>query len=129
MNKVKPTDKQKRFIKLKTENPRLSNTQAAIQAGYSEATAVNARRDILEKPGVKQFLALLAPDDKIAKTINEGLDAYKRDHYSGEFEPDFAERRQTAKLLTELKGYKSEQTTNQLNIGEMSIRFVERTDA
>lgn len=49
--RVKPTDKQKAFVKAKLENPGISNYQAAIRAQYSPNTAKNAQKRIVEKDG------------------------------------------------------------------------------
>lgn len=120
---IKTTDKQKRFIQAKVEHPGISDRQAALQAGYAPETADNASRNITERPGVQAFLKMLAPDDKVAKVLNEGLDAWKQDQYTGGLLPDFGERRQYAKEIATLKGYHNEQVT-QVNVGEMSLTFI-----
>ena len=55
------TQKQRTFAHAWIENGG-NDYQAAIDAGYSQATAKNARKNILEKRGVKEYIAKLQAD-------------------------------------------------------------------
>jgi len=104
-NKVKPTDKQKLFVKAKIENPGISNQKAALMAGYSPNTAKDAGTAILEKTGVQQFIEKLASDDMLSKKLNEGLESYKID-ITGDKQPDFKTRLSYIQEIVGIKGYK-----------------------
>ncbi len=73
----KLTVKQKMFIAEKLKGA--SNTQAALTAGYSPATAVAAGRNILDNKNVRsEFQRLfdqVVPNEKLVQRIGEGLDA------------------------------------------------------
>ena len=87
-----------------------SSRQAALDAGYAEHTA-NKPKDILETKSMRAALQeLIAPVEKIALRINEGLDAMKTEFakFEGQISDtrdcvDFAERRQYAELACKLK--------------------------
>lgn len=84
--------------------------KAALDAGYSKNTAQHPA-DVLETQSMRQALrGLLAPPEKIAQRINEGLDAMKTEFakFEGAITDtrecvDFAERRQYAELACKLK--------------------------
>lgn len=84
--------------------------QAATEAGYAQHTA-NKPSDLLETKSMRSALkGLLAPVEKIALRINEGLDAMKTEFakFEGGISDsqdcvDFAERRQYAELACKLK--------------------------
>lgn len=87
-----------------------SARKAALDAGYAEHTA-NKPADILETKSMRAALKeLIAPVEKIALRINEGLDAMKTEFAKSEGAitdsrdcVDFAERRQYAELACKLK--------------------------
>lgn len=84
--------------------------QAALDAGYSPNTAQHPA-DVLETKSMRAALKdLIAPVEKIALRINEGLDAMKTEFakFEGKISDskdcvDFAERRQYAELACKLK--------------------------
>jgi O6-methylguanine-DNA--protein-cysteine methyltransferase len=84
---------------------------AAIDAGYSPNTAQHPS-DLLDTSAMRKALAaLLAPAEKIAKRINEGLDAMETKffQFQGEVTESrnvvaWGERRQYAELAARLKG-------------------------
>ncbi len=115
MKKVKPTDKQKLFVKAKLENPGISNYKAAIKAGYSPNTAKDSGSAILAKSGVQAFIEKLASDDVISKKLNEGLEAYKVD-ITGDRSPDFRTRLAYIQEMLGVKGYKQTENPQQTNI-------------
>ena len=98
--------------------------EAMVQAGYSPETAKTPQK-LTESDGFKEFVHLLPDDKKIALTLHRGLEATKRDHFTGEMEIDFSERRQTAKLITELKGYHRQEfnINQQFNADSMKVEF------
>ncbi len=57
----------------------LTARQAALEAGYTENTASNAKRDLLEKPALKAAFADLMraqiPDELVIQRLREGIDA------------------------------------------------------
>lgn len=84
---------------------------AAIDAGYSPNTAQHPS-DLLDTAAMRKALAsLLAPAEKIAQRINEGLDAMETKffQFKGEVTESrrviaWGERRQYAELAARLKG-------------------------
>lgn len=107
--KVKPTEKQIRFVQGKMEGK--STTQAALDAGYSPNTAKNPTKDILAKPGVQEYAnklgALLeargVTDELITQKLEEGLASHKGGMNN---DPDYKTRLDYLKYMAELKGHK-----------------------
>lgn len=109
------TAKQRKFIQGRLTGK--SSARAARDAGYSESTARKANRDILRAPVVQSVLVQLMEragvrDRKLAKRINEGLDATYTHcaTYEGKFTDklvlvDYPERREMVELALTLKGY------------------------
>ena len=125
MSKSKLTDKQRAFVKAKLETPGISNYQAAIKANYSPNTAHNSDRDILAKPGIREYLDHVAPDEKLAFRLGEGVDGEKTDQFSGEKLPDLKTRLDYIKEILELKGYKTVVNLQQFNVGgDLGIEFI-----
>jgi phage terminase small subunit len=120
----KLTDKQRAFVKNKLENPGISNYQAAIKAGYSTNTALDAKKNILDKHGIRALIERLIGDDVLAAKLNEGTEAYKQNNFTGEITPDYAVRRLYLSDILELKGYKQVNVLQQFNVGgDMSLEF------
>lgn len=117
------TTKQKKAALLIAENH--GNVSKAMkEVGYSPNT-YKKPSNLTRSNGYKEFVGLLAEDKLVADKVNEGLEAYERDHFSGEIMPDFSERRQTAKLIGEFKGYlKNDITVNQnFDVKDMKIEI------
>jgi hypothetical protein len=84
--------------------------RAALDAGYSPNTAQHPA-DLLQTKSVRAAMrALIAPIEKIAQRINEGLDAEKTEFakFEGQISDsrnciDFGERRQYAELACKLR--------------------------
>lgn len=84
---------------------------AALEAGYSPQTAAHPE-DLLDTVGMRKALAhLIAPPEKIAQRINEGLDAMETKFFQFEGMVSdsrdviaWGERRQYAELAARLKG-------------------------
>jgi phage terminase small subunit len=81
--KVKPTEKQKRFVREKLKGK--SNRRAALDAGYSPNTAKNPHQDILAKPGTQNAIEKLRSEFKklgfdeklVAKRLYDSMFAEK----------------------------------------------------
>jgi len=124
----KLTSKQREFIKQKLENPGISNSRAAIAAGYSPNTAKNALKNIIENRGTQKFIERLANDDVLAFKLNEGLEAYRVD-ITGDKQPDFKTRLEYIREMLGLKGYKTEPPNlNQVNV-DMNLEFIGKDES
>jgi hypothetical protein len=75
-SKRKPSAKQIKLAQIKLEKPGLSKYQQAIEAGYSPNSAKNPQ-DIEQTDSWKALMEQYFPDDKLAKKIDEGLEATK----------------------------------------------------
>ncbi|MCR4307657.1 MAG: terminase small subunit [Candidatus Berkelbacteria bacterium] len=114
----KLTDKQRKFISHKIEGK--SSRQAALDAGYSINTAINATTDILASPAVQDvWLKTLEmagiTEDAIAKKIKEGLDAHKIHGTDSDFieVPDFSTRHKYVETSLEQLGRKNKDSVPQ----------------
>jgi hypothetical protein len=108
-NRVKLKPRQVKLLEGLVEGK--SMRSAALGAGYSANTA-NHASDLLDTVGMRAALAnLLAPPEKIAQRINEGLDAMETKFFQFEGQVTdhrdviaWSERRQYAELAARLKG-------------------------
>ena len=72
-----PTHKQIKAAKLISEN-RMTQGQALKEAGYNVGVQKNPQR-VTESLGFQEVLARYVDDDKLARVLNEGLEAKKID--------------------------------------------------
>lgn len=86
---VKHTDRQALFLKIKAENPGMTNSEAARKAGYAEATVRSSKvskgvrtslQEAMEKAGLT--------DEYIAKRIHEGTQAFKKTYVNNKHSKD-----------------------------------------
>lgn len=87
----KPTRKQKRAVKLLSDNVGMSVGEAMRQAGYSELTAENPDH-LTKAKGFAELVEEYLPDWRLAEVHAAGLDAVKttRDKYGEKYEdPDY----------------------------------------
>ena len=119
--KVKPTEKQKRFVREKLKGK--SSYRAATDAGYSPNTAVNANQDILEKPGTQSVIASLKGEMKklgfdeklVARRLNDSMFAEKLNNKGDSYTDWNAVHRSIDKFLS-LNEIASETIKNQHDI-------------
>lgn len=112
-------------IALENKTPR----QAALAAGYSERMADNPG-ELLDTIAMREALGrLLAPPEKIAQRINEGLDAMETKFFQFQGEVTgmrnviaWSERRMYADLAAELKGLKPSQKIE--HSGDMTHKVI-----
>lgn len=89
----------------------MSNYQAAVQAGYSHSTAINAKKNI-EKHGVRKLMEEIMEDRglsdiKLVEILKEGLqESTKTCNAGGNFItiPDYAVRHRYLETALKLKG-------------------------
>ena len=107
------TDRQKKYINERSKGK--NKKQSALDAGYSESTALRVKQHI-ETPEVRAAFAVIIrkriPAEKIAKRISEGLDAIETKFFQHEGvitdQRDviaWSERRQYAALAAEFGDY------------------------
>lgn len=93
----------------------LSPRRAALEAGFSEGTADNARKDVLEKPGVeaalKDVVRRAIPNELLAERLREGVDAKRTEFFAHQGHViskreviDLGQRRQYIELAAKLGG-------------------------
>ena len=113
--KKRLTPRQRKLLKGIVEEGK-STHRAALDAGYSPNTAKDPG-DLLDTIGMREAMQrLLAPPEKIAQRINEGLDAMETKFFQfrGAVQETrevvaWSERRMYADLAAELKGMKPSQ--------------------
>ena len=112
------TVKQKRAA-LNIVEKHMSATQAMREAGYDETTATRPA-NLTQSKGFKELLAQMGvTDEKLAKVLNEGLEATKvvvMGKDSGEafvdIQPDHPTRHKFLETGLRLRGYAKEDTPN-----------------
>ena len=88
--------------------------QAVLDAGYSEATAINATKNVFKSQGVQEYLkqfddkALvrfeMPLEEKLQEVYLDGLDADKPYGKHGDIMPDFKIRKDYADKISEMIG-------------------------
>lgn len=129
-NRVKLKPRQVKLLEGLTKGK--SVRAAALDAGYSPNTAQHPA-DLLDTLGMREAMArLLAPPEKIAQRINEGLDAMETKFFQFEgMVTDkrdviaWSERRMYADLAAELKGMKPSQKVEHSGQTKMIIEMVD----
>ena len=117
----KPTRKQKRAVKILSENVGMSVGTAMRQAGYSEGTALNPDH-LTDSKGFTELMEEYLPDDKLAQVHAEGLSAVKvfRDKFGDRYEdPDYYVRHNYLETAYKIKGRmnpKSEEDTRPITV-------------
>ena len=125
---IKPTELQLRFIDEKLKGK--SNYRAAIDAGYSENTASDTTKNILEKPGVqsqldhyRNLLRTEIPIEDRINTIHNGLRAFKQD-ITGQPYEDHPTRLQFLKYVDQLDGIEIKQKADVQIDGDLNVQIV-----
>ncbi len=111
------TFKQKKAIKYIAEGDSVS--KAMLKAGYSPATAKNPS-ELTERIGFKELLEIAGvSDEKLAKVLNEGLEAtkavvmgVKSEDSFVDVQPDYAIRHKYLETSLKLKGHAKDNDTN-----------------
>lgn len=138
--KSKLTRLQLRFVQEFKKDPTCSYRELARRAGYSEATAHMASRDVV--PPCKSLLdkelaKLGVSDDYLAKKLNEGTNAFAiNSHYDKEKgiwiedkpRPDFRTRHRYVETVMKHRGYLKDvlQHTGGININPLAPEEEER---
>lgn len=112
---AKPTLKQQKFVEGLVAGK--SMRQAALDAGYSESVADNARTEILEHLGTQKLVKSLADvleekgidNEFISDKLKEGMSA-KRQSITGDWYDDYATRHKYLETAIKIKGELIEKT-------------------
>jgi phage terminase small subunit len=117
----KPTDKQKAFVAAKLRNPDVTDTEAALQAGYSINTAHNVGVNVVAQPGTLSLLekfgiaaTVKLNDEFILNTVASMMEAEKIDHSHTEPDrivPDWDARDKGVKHAVAIRGLVQQQPT------------------
>lgn len=125
----KPTIKQIKAVANLVENG--GNVSKAMRdAGYSAETA-KVPAKLTESEGFKTLMAQMGvSDEKLVAVINQGLEAYKPNEFTGEVLPDHQARHKYLETALRLKGYgKTGSTLNvQTDGGEVKVVVVNYGD-
>lgn len=111
----KPSAKQRRFIKIKLANiGSMTNKAAALEAGYSKATAQDVKRNILSKPGtIKAYRKAMKDagiDDRtLAQVAKEGLTATSLNGKNAVEHPDYSTRLKFLEYNNKMRGLEAAQ--------------------
>ena len=137
MNKVKPTEKQRKAFETKMNNPDMPLGEAMIQAGYNKITSEAPKQNFVGSRGVevlreeyKNHLTTLGiGPEKIAKKMAEWLDAEKVHGSLTEPDrlvPDYQTQIKAGEMLREDLGIKVEKDSilQQFNTENMEIEFI-----
>lgn len=127
------TLKQKGFIR---DYIRLKNGTQAVRNNYDvvdESTTRSIASENLTKPHIRDEIELMMKEidatEKIKKVINSNIQANKTTEYKGKIissnKPDYAERRKTAKFLSELGGYLAPKQIQQQSVSLSIVRKLE----
>ena len=131
----KPSEKRREFVAHLAANPDSSMMEAALEAGYSKNTAINARRDILEQPGTLSLIeefgvtaSQVLNNELILNSIKGLLLAEKIDHSHTEPDrviPDWDARDKGVKHALAVRGLVSNTTNqfNQFNFGGLKDKY------
>ena len=84
MNAEKPSryPKMTRYVEARIADPTKSRFRCAIEAGYSEKTAVRPGDAIENRPNYRALMAKYAPADKVIRRLSESLNAEKVTHFA-----------------------------------------------
>ena len=116
--KIKPTEKQKRAVENILSGRFNSKKAALLDAHYSKKSSENAKL-MLEKKGVKQYLAALGNnakkrwnmeiEDKLLNVYMDGLDAEKPYGKDAQLHADHPTRLKFADRLSEFFGWRDQE--------------------
>lgn len=124
----KPTLKQKLLVGKYIEN-RGNAYRAAIEAGYSHNTAVNARKNIIESKGFTELLEEMLPDSDLLDVHKGLLGSTKLDHMTfplgpaGEDDPNLSGAHPNGPNVLDKAGVPVERTT--LSDEEIKVMIAE----
>jgi hypothetical protein len=123
VNKVKPTPKQRKaFENIKAG---MSIRDSVLKAGYSKVTALNAKQNVIDSPGMKTLIEQYRDDLKRSGVTKEVLAEIQAE---GLFDQNAAIRLGYLKETKKDLGISVPEVTNQTNIQINANKFFEEED-